>query len=119
VDNWRRGVTVDGVRYSIRSAERHSQTRLSPTLVEGKNREVRRILEAFGLRVRRVHRVRVGPVRLRNLRPGAFRPLTREEVRSLSREAPASPRPRPESAPGRRATFVHKKSHGGRIPPLT
>jgi 23S rRNA pseudouridine2605 synthase len=119
VDNWRRGVTVDGVRYVIRSAERHSATRLSLTLVEGKNREIRRILEAFGIRIRRVHRVRVGPVRLRSLRPGAFRPLTREEVKTLSRESPrVTPAPA-DAKGGRRARFVHKKSHGGRIPPLT
>ncbi|KAJ8611790.1 hypothetical protein CTAYLR_007738 [Chrysophaeum taylorii] len=41
-------------------------------LVEGKNRQIRRMCEARGLRVKKLHRLRVGPFTLRGLRPGAF-----------------------------------------------
>jgi 23S rRNA pseudouridine2605 synthase len=54
-------------------------------LVEGRNREVRRLLEAVGAPVRRLVRTAVGPVRLTGLAPGEFRPLRPDEIRSLYR----------------------------------
>jgi 23S rRNA pseudouridine2605 synthase len=56
-------------------------------LAEGRKREVRRMLEAVGLPVRRLVRTRVGPVRLGRLAPGALRDLSAEEVRALYRVA--------------------------------
>jgi 23S rRNA pseudouridine2605 synthase len=56
-------------------------------LVEGRKREVRRMLEAVGLPVRRLIRTRVGPVRLGRLRAGEVRDLEAEEVRALYRVA--------------------------------
>jgi 23S rRNA pseudouridine2605 synthase len=53
---------------------------------EGRNREIRRMLEALGHPVRRLVRVRVGPVRLGRLSPGDVRPLTPEEVAALYRQ---------------------------------
>lgn len=117
VENWRRGVTVGGVRYSVRSAVRHSPTRLSLTLVEGRNREIRRILEGFGIRIRRVHRLRIGPVILRNLRPGAFRPLSAEEIRGLAGRKPPAKSASPSA--GSRRRLVHKKAQRPRRSPLT
>jgi 23S rRNA pseudouridine2605 synthase len=52
-------------------------------LVEGRNREVRRLLEAVGAPVRRLVRTAVGPVRLTGLAPGDYRPLRPAEIRSL------------------------------------
>lgn len=56
-------------------------------LAEGRKREVRRMLEAVGLPVRRLVRTRVGPVRLGRLPAGERRELTSEEVRALYRSA--------------------------------
>jgi 23S rRNA pseudouridine2605 synthase len=56
-------------------------------MVEGRKREVRRMLEAVELPVRRLVRVRVGPVRLGRMRPGEVRDLEPEEVRALYRAA--------------------------------
>jgi 23S rRNA pseudouridine2605 synthase len=56
-------------------------------MTEGRKREVRRMLEAVGLPVRRLVRTRVGPVRLGRLRAGEWRDLTPEEVRALYRAA--------------------------------
>ena len=50
---------------------------------EGKNRQVRRMLEAVGHPVRRLVRIRFGPIVDHGLRPGQWRPLTHDEVRSL------------------------------------
>jgi len=56
-------------------------------MTEGRKREVRRLLAAVGLRVRRLVRVRVGPIRLGRLRPGEVRDLEPGEVRELLRDA--------------------------------
>jgi 23S rRNA pseudouridine2605 synthase len=56
-------------------------------LVEGRNREVRRLLDAVGAPVRRLVRTAVGPIRLTGLAPGEFRPLRPDEVRTLYRAA--------------------------------
>jgi 23S rRNA pseudouridine2605 synthase len=56
-------------------------------MVEGRKREVRRMLDAVELPVRRLVRVRVGPIRLGTLRPGEIRELGAEDVRALYRAA--------------------------------
>jgi len=54
---------------------------------EGRKREVRRLLAAVGLPVRRLVRLRVGPIRLGRLSPGEVRELEPDEVRELFRVA--------------------------------
>lgn len=62
------------------------------TIHEGRNRQVRRMCEAVGHPVTRLVRVRIGPISDRRLRPGAWRPLTTQELLALtqavSNEAP-------------------------------
>ncbi|HEX6785834.1 MAG TPA: MFS transporter, partial [Acidimicrobiales bacterium] len=53
-------------------------------LTEGKNRQVRRMCAAVGHPVTRLVRTRIGPIQDRRLRPGAWRPLTADEVRHLA-----------------------------------
>lgn len=56
-------------------------------MIEGRKREVRRMLDAVELPVRRLIRVRVGPIRLGKLGPGEIRELGPEDVRALYRAA--------------------------------
>jgi 23S rRNA pseudouridine2605 synthase len=56
-------------------------------MIEGRKREVRRMLDAIQLPVRRLVRVRVGPIRLGKLGPGEVRELGPEDVRALYRTA--------------------------------
>jgi pseudouridine synthase len=70
------------VRIVDRSKGRAS---LRVVMNEGRKREVRRLLAAVDLPVVRLVRLRVGPVRLGGLAPGALRPLEPEEVRALAR----------------------------------
>jgi 23S rRNA pseudouridine2605 synthase len=63
------------------------------TIHEGRNRQVRRMCEAVGTPVVRLVRTRIGPLNDRSLKPGEWRSLTQEEVRSLERATVAT-RPR-------------------------
>lgn len=56
---------------------------LDVTLEEGRNRIVRRWCEAMGLKVERLARLSYGPVRLGELAPGRYRPLTPAEETAL------------------------------------
>jgi 23S rRNA pseudouridine2605 synthase len=71
------------------------------TIHEGRNRQVRRMCAAVGYPVRRLVRVRVGPISDRRLAPGEWRPLIQAEVRSL--EA-ATAQSRSKSRSGSRAS---------------
>lgn len=59
---------------------------------EGRNRQVRRMCDAVGNPVRRLVRVRIGPISDRSLAPGQWRHLTTQEVRRLW-EATGPPKP--------------------------
>ena len=53
------------------------------TIHEGKNRQIRRMLEAIGHRTLRLKREKFGPLYLGDLKPGETRRLTQDEMRSL------------------------------------
>jgi len=67
-------------------------TTIRLTIHEGRNRQVRRMLEAVGHPVRRLVRTRVGPLSDRHLRPGTWRELHPSEVRDLAMAATPSTR---------------------------
>ena len=58
---------------------------LEIVLTEGKNRQIRRMLQARGIDVLRLVRVAIGPLQLGKLAKGAYRPLTAEEKKMLDR----------------------------------
>lgn len=58
---------------------------LEIVLDEGKNRQIRRMMESLGVEVLRLLRVAIGPLQLGNLAKGAHRSLTADEKRSLDR----------------------------------
>jgi 23S rRNA pseudouridine2605 synthase len=60
---------------------------LEIVLDEGKNRHIRRMLQAMGVEVLRLVRVAVGPLELGRLLKGAYRPLTIEEKQRLDHAA--------------------------------
>jgi pseudouridine synthase len=52
-------------------------------LHEGRNREVRRMMKALGVKIRSLKRLALGPIELGRLRPGEWRDLSEEEVAAL------------------------------------
>jgi 23S rRNA pseudouridine2605 synthase len=82
-------VVVDGrpvTASEVRVRPGHEgRTIVDMTLTEGRNRIVRRWAEAMGLKVGRLARLSYGPVRLGDLKPGEYRPLTPREETALYR----------------------------------
>jgi 23S rRNA pseudouridine2605 synthase len=83
----RRGIHLaEGVARAVRvriKRRRKLSTILEMVLDEGRNREIRRVLAKVDHKVLRLERIAVGPVRLGDLPSGAFRLLTRVELRAL------------------------------------
>jgi pseudouridine synthase len=98
LDRLRRGIPLDGRRTrpavvnllnaaSARGRGREPEGVVRLTIREGRNRQVRRMLEAVGHPVRALKRTRIGPISDRNLNPGHWRELSAEELRRLRRAA--------------------------------
>ncbi len=67
----------------LRFDRRHGETSFHLTVREGRKRQIRRALAALGHPIRRLVRVRLGPLRLGTLAPGLARPLSGRERRAL------------------------------------
>ena len=87
----RRPIILDGYRIKapqvrlIRSSGQ--KTCFEITIYEGRNRQIRRMCEAAHLEVRRLCRVKEGPISLGDLAVGKWRYLNDDELRSLGRES--------------------------------
>ena len=78
-----RGIRVDGIFYKCRSAAAINRRKLRIVLVEGKNREIRRVLDSFNCTIKRLVRVRIGNLELGTLKAGEFRDLTAKERQAM------------------------------------
>ena len=85
LNDLRRGITVNGVRYGAIEATldraQASNVWLTFAIREGKNREVRNVLEALDLKVARLIRVSFGPFQLGDLKPGAIEEVATRHLR--------------------------------------
>jgi 23S rRNA pseudouridine2605 synthase len=77
------GVVVEGVEYRCLEIEKISRKAVRVTLIEGKNREIRRVFSHFHLSPSHLCRVRIGALRLDGLAEGKTRPLTPQELSAL------------------------------------
>jgi len=85
---WRKGVVIEGgyrtlpARVDILQQDKTGKW-LCVIMKEGKKRQIREIGFSIGLPVKRIIRRRIGPVEASRLKPGEWRPLTPQELRSL------------------------------------
>jgi 23S rRNA pseudouridine2605 synthase len=108
-----RGIVLDGQRAKISQLRSLSPTRLRVMLRQGINRQIRRMFDAIGYRVKQLLRIRIGNLRLTDLPRGHWRALTQAELKSLLLPDSVVPGgvarvgPRPASL-GRRLRLQHK-----------
>jgi pseudouridine synthase len=81
----REGIELDDGLTAPAQARRLGRARVELVLHEGRKHQVKRMLEAVGHRVVRLHRPRYAGLDLSRLAPGEWRELTRDEVRGLRR----------------------------------
>lgn len=65
------------------AARKLTDNKVELTIHEGRNHQVRRMLAAAGLPVKKLHRSKYGPLTLDGLKPGHWRDLTEEELKLL------------------------------------
>ena len=88
----RAGVRLDDGPTVPARVRRLAADRFQITIHEGRNRQVRRMCEAVGHRVKTLERVAFGPLRLGRLRPGGYRRLSGDELAALARAGSATRR---------------------------
>jgi 23S rRNA pseudouridine2605 synthase len=101
-----------GARVLVKD-RRSAASRLSVSIREGMNREIRRAFARIGHKVLQLRRVRIGPITDRGLKTGRWRELSTDEVRALTagEQALELPRRRPTDK-GPRRTRAHSGKPG-------
>jgi 23S rRNA pseudouridine2604 synthase len=105
----RHGLQLDGRQLRPAKVTQMEPQRLRFILKEGRNRQIRRMCDLVDLGVTDLYRIRIGPLKLRDLPEGRWRPMTPEERAAIiagPRRPPAAPNrpnpprpPRPETPP--------------------
>ncbi|MDI3468588.1 MAG: LSU rRNA pseudouridine(2605) synthase [Pseudolabrys sp.] len=133
LDRLRNGVTVKGVRYGPVEAtfdrEQGANVWLTIGIREGKNREVRNVLEHLGLKVNRLIRIAFGPFELGALERGDVQELTTDVIRTALGDLAAGvdleglvlehDDTLTLCAAGRRSSLSRKAGEGGERPTLS
>ncbi len=78
-----RGIFLDGQRAQLARLHQIAPTRLRVVLRQGLNRQIRRMFEAIGYKVKHLVRTRIADLRLGDLPRGHWRPLTKSELTKL------------------------------------
>ncbi|MCR4623794.1 MAG: rRNA pseudouridine synthase [Alphaproteobacteria bacterium] len=94
IEKLKKGVTVNGINYGPIDAKIIKQDKSNNwailTLKEGKNREIRKVLESLGCTVNRLIRVSYGTISLGDLQAGKVEKLSENEVRKLMKASKKS-----------------------------
>jgi len=85
LQSMRTGVTILGIVTRRCTVEKTGHCSFRIVLTQGLNRQIRRMCEALGYKVRKLKRVRIMNIKLDDLPAGSYRNLTREEEQELTR----------------------------------
>lgn len=80
LDNARRGITVDGIKYAPMKIDEIGGNNLRVTITEGKKNEVRIVLRACGCGVRKLHRISYGNIDLGKLPVGKIKQISKKTI---------------------------------------
>lgn len=83
IEGFKKGAKIEGEMYRILDYSIISTKKVRIVLIEGKNREIRRLFQHIGCYVVRIHRVRIGQIHIEKLKSGSFRHLTAREIQWL------------------------------------
>jgi 23S rRNA pseudouridine2605 synthase len=81
--SFERGIEVEGAMYRALRAQARGENGADIVLVEGKNREIRKVFGSSGIRVKSLERVRIGNIGIDGLETGSYRLLGENEVEGL------------------------------------
>jgi 23S rRNA pseudouridine2605 synthase len=81
--SFERGIDVEGTIYRAFRASPRGENGADIVLVEGKNREIRKVFGSAGIRVKSLERVRIGNLMIDGLETGSYRLLGEKEVEGL------------------------------------
>jgi len=83
VKKFKKGMRIDGVFYKCQDAQLLNTRKIRIVLIEGKNREIRKVFEEYRLGIKSLQRARIGNIEIGELKEGEFRELTDKEVKQL------------------------------------
>ncbi|MBQ0166174.1 MAG: rRNA pseudouridine synthase [Treponema sp.] len=83
VEAFMKGIRIEGVFYKCKFAEQIGARRIRVVLIEGKNREIRRVFEHYDAAIKRLTRIRIGPIQNDGLQAGQFRELKPDEIKNI------------------------------------
>jgi len=84
-ERFTKGLSIEGILYKAARVDLVDEKTMRIVLVEGKNREIRKVLGHFGLRALFLRRERIGPIELGTLAEGSYRDLDTTEVEALKK----------------------------------
>lgn len=83
IERFQKGIMIEGKKTSPAKVKRIELTKISIVLSEGRNRQIRKMLQKVGNTVVSLQRIRINDLTLGNLKEGEYRFLTKSEVKSL------------------------------------
>ena len=97
----RRGTWIEGSVARIESVRNLAPNKIQIILHQGIKRQIRVMLGQLGFNVKRLTRVRLGPLTLRGIKPGSYRDLRKEDLEILQKalKTPKAPKPKKEKHP--------------------
>lgn len=87
MDNFQKGIYVGDEFFKLKSYKLNGSNSVNIILEEGKNRELRKVFQSQNINVKKVHRIRIGCVKLTGINSGHFRNLTEREVKTLLKDS--------------------------------